>query len=399
MEPSAPAIFEIGFVLLIAALCGWVARRIGLPAVVGYLAVGLAVSPFSPGYVADRAQLQVLADVGVVLLLFEVGIEIDPIRLGRGRRRLLVAAPIQTLVSATVAGVLAWLAGLDPRGAVLIGLSVALSSSVVIVNITRSRRRTTDPQTEEDLLGWSVVQDICGVAAAAVLLPVLGLVSPANHLGLPLEGPVGSLLAFATYIVIAVAAAWMLPRVLRRLLGEQDLFLMVSIAIGLALAGAGALLAGVPLALAAFIAGLAISESKESVTVRQRMLAFRDVFATFFFVSVGALFDPRLLAGALPWVALLLGLIIVAKVFVSYVTARAARLHARHLQLAVGLGQIGEFSFVLATLGLRQGVLPANVHAAVVACLIVTIIASMVLVRVAGRPGLRGAAKNDELSA
>jgi CPA2 family monovalent cation:H+ antiporter-2 len=357
------------------------------------------VSPFSPGYVAERAQLQVLADVGVVLLLFEVGIEIDPIRLGRERRRLLVAAPVQTLGSAIVAGVLGWLAGLDPRGAVLIGLCVALSSSVVIVNMTRSRRRTTDPQTEEDLLGWTVVQNICGVAAAAVLLPVLGLVSPSSHLGLLLTGPIGTLIGFAAYGVIAVAAAWLLPRILRRLLDEQDLFLMVSIAIGLALAGAGALVAGVPLALAAFIAGLAISESKESVAARQRLLAFRDVFATFFFVSVGALFDPRQLGSALPWAALLLGLIVVAKVFVAYVAARAAGLHARPLQLAVGLGQMGEFSFVLATLGLRQGVLPATVHAAVVECLIATIIASTLLVRVAGRAGRWDSAMNRELSA
>jgi CPA2 family monovalent cation:H+ antiporter-2 len=200
-----------------------------------------------------------------------------------------------------------------------------------------------------------------------------------------LTGPIGTLVGYAAYIAIAVAAAWLLPRILRRLLGEQDLFLMVSIAIGLALAGAGALLAGVPLALAAFIAGLAISENNESVAARQRMLAFRDVFATFFFVSVGALFDPGHLGSALPWVAFLLGLIVVAKVFVSYVAAGAAGLHARRIQLAVGLGQMGEFSFVLATLGLRQGVLPANVHAAVVACLIATIVASTVLVRVSGR--------------
>jgi CPA2 family monovalent cation:H+ antiporter-2 len=382
MESTVPAIFEIGFLLLLAAAAGWLARRLGLPAVAGYLAVGLLVSPFSPGYVADRNQLQILADVGVVLLLFEVGIEIDPIRLGRERRRLLASAPVQTLATATIAGLACWVAGLDPRGAVLVGLAVALSSSVVIVNITRSRRRTTDPATEEDLLGWSVVQDICGVAAAAVLLPLLGLTATTQHL--PLGGPLAGVLGFVAYLALALAAAWLLPRVLRRLLGEHDLFLMVSIAIGLALAGAGALLAGIPLALAAFIAGLAVSESAESAAARQRMLVFRDVFATFFFVSVGALLDPRLLGPSLPWVALLLGLVVMAKVGIVYVVARAARLRARHLQLAIGLGQVGEFSFVLATLGLRHRVLPAEVHAAMVVSLIVTIILSSLFVRLVG---------------
>jgi CPA2 family monovalent cation:H+ antiporter-2 len=115
------------------------------------------------------------------------------------------------------------------------------------------------------------------------------------------------------------------------------------------------------------------------------MLAFRDVFATFFFISVGALLDPARLAGALPWLGLLLALVVIAKVLVAYVTARALRLEARWFQLALGLGQIGEFSFVLGTLGLRHGVIPADVHATLVATLVATIIASTVLVRLIGR--------------
>src|ERR687888_2644119 len=175
MDATAPAIFEIGFVLLLAAFAGWLARRLTLPAVLGYLAVGLLVSPFTPGYVAERHQLEVLADVGVVLLLFEVGIEIDPNRLRREARALFLVAPLQTVLTSVVSTVAALFLGLPLTGAMLIGLSVGMSSSVVVVNITRSRRRTTDRSTEEVLLGWSVLQDLTGVAIAVLLVVILGL--------------------------------------------------------------------------------------------------------------------------------------------------------------------------------------------------------------------------------
>lgn len=158
MEVTAPAILELGAVLLLAAGAGWLARRVGLPAVLGYLAAGLAISPFTPGYVADRGQLQLFADLGVVLLLFEVGIEVDLLRLRREQGPILWAAPLQVLITTAVVTVLAMAAGLAPFGAALIGLGAAMSSSVVVVNITRSRRRTTDRPTEVALLGWAVLQ-------------------------------------------------------------------------------------------------------------------------------------------------------------------------------------------------------------------------------------------------
>src|SRR3954468_19657972 len=174
MQHTAGPILEIGLLLLGAVVAGWIARRLALPAVVGYLALGIVVSPFTPGYVADHDQLQLLADLGVVLLLFEVGIEVDILRIHGEQRGLLVAAPAQTLLTTAVAGVALLAAGLEPIAAALIGLSIALSSSVVIVNITKSRRRTTDRPTEQALLGWSALQDTTGVAIAAVLLTLLG---------------------------------------------------------------------------------------------------------------------------------------------------------------------------------------------------------------------------------
>jgi CPA2 family monovalent cation:H+ antiporter-2 len=145
METSAANILEIGVVLSLATAAGWAVRRVGLPAVVGYLAVGLAVSPFTPGYTANRDQLQTLADIGVVLLLFEVGIEIDPLRLRREQGRLLWSVPVQVMITLALGAAAGWGMGLNPRGGMLLGLAVALSSSVVVINITRSRRRTTNP--------------------------------------------------------------------------------------------------------------------------------------------------------------------------------------------------------------------------------------------------------------
>jgi K+:H+ antiporter len=359
---------------LLAAVAGWVARRFGLPAVLGYLATGLLVSPFTPGYVADRHQLEVLADVGVVLLLFEVGIEIDPLELGRERGRLLLFAPFQTVLTAVLAGVAGLLVGLRPPGAVLLGLCLALSSSVVVVNITRSRRRTTDAGTDATLLHWSVLQDLVGVALAIAALIALGLEAR--------SGPVAIALT-VLYIALVVSAAGILPGVLRRLRGEHDLFLIVSVASALVLAGIGGLVFGIPLALAAFVSGLAITESREATEAREHLLPFRDVFAVLFFVAIGALIDPGALRQGVGWLGLLLALLVVTKLVPTYLLARLGRLPGRAAQVAIGLGQIGEFSFVLATIGVAHHVLPSELYAAILAAVVLTIAASTVLVRLA----------------
>src|SRR5205807_6747609 len=144
VDHTAPAVLELGLLLLLAALAGAAVRRVGIPAVIGYIAVGVLVSPFTPGYVANRDQLSILADVGVVLLLFEVGIEINPLRLAREGRRLLLLAPLQVAVTWVLSAAASVALGMSVAGAAIIGLSIAMSSSVVVVNITRSRRRTTD---------------------------------------------------------------------------------------------------------------------------------------------------------------------------------------------------------------------------------------------------------------
>ncbi len=372
METTAPAIFEIGFVLLVAAIAGWLARRAGLPAVFGYLATGLLVSPFTPGYVADRHQLEVFANVGVVLLLFEVGIELDIAELGRERGRLLWAAPLQTVLTTVVGTAAGLLLELPLAGAVLLGLCIALSSSVVVVNITRSRRRTTDAATDRVLLGWSVLQDVSGVTLAIAALIAFGLQATSGFEAVELA---------LLYAIIVVVATGLLPRLLRQLRQEHDLFLIVSVASALALAGVGARFFGIPLALAAFVSGLAIGESREASEARERLLPFRDVFAVLFFVAIGALIDPGALLKGLGWLALLIVLLVVAKVAPTYLLARFGGLPGRPRQIATGLGQIGEFSFVLATIGVGRHVIPSELYTAILAAVVLTIGASTLLVR------------------
>lgn len=376
MDHTAPAILELGLLLLLAALAGRGARAVGLPAVIGYLAVGVLVSPFTPGYVANREQLSILADVGVVLLLFEVGIEINPLRIAREARRLLVLSPVQVAVTWALGAAACVALGLSPAGAAMIGLSLAMSSSVVVVNITRSRRRTTDPATDDVLLGWSLIQDLVGVAAALVLVVVLGI---GGRSGL---AAVGGVVAFA---VLAAIAAFALPWLLSRLRTEHDLFLLVSVAGGLLVAGVGSRYFGIPLALAAFVAGLVITESPVAAEARQRLLPFRDLFAVMFFVALGTVIDPAALPAAVPWLVAFLALVIAGKVLVAWLMARLARLHANHVQVAVGLGQVGEFSYVLGTLALGAGFITSRISSALIAAVVVSIAASSILVRLPRR--------------
>jgi len=377
VDHTAPAILDLGLLLFLAALAGRGARALGLPAVIGYLLVGVLVSPFTPGYVANREQLSILADVGVVLLLFEVGIEINPLRLAREGRRLLWLSPVQVAVTWLLSAAACYALGVGAAGAAMIGLSIAMSSSVVVVNITRSRRRTTDRRTDEVLLGWSLIQDLVGVSAAIVLVVVLGIGGRSGVVA------IAGVVAFAA---LSVIAAFVLPWLLRRLQTEHDLFLLVSVASGLLVAGVGSRFFGVPLALAAFVAGLAITESPVAAEARQRLLPFRDLFAVMFFVALGTVVDPRDVLRAMPWLAAFLALVVFGKVLVVWLLARFSHLGARTLQLAVGLGQVGEFSYVLGALALGAGLITKEVSAGLIGAVVVSIAASSILVRLAGKP-------------
>jgi CPA2 family monovalent cation:H+ antiporter-2 len=363
-------ILEIGVILLGAALVGFGFRKIGLPAVVGYLLVGLVIGPFTPGYVADRHQIQVLADVGVVLLLFEVGIELDLRALRREPLGILVAVPAQ-VAFVTIAGTAAFVAlGSGVLGALTLGLAVALSSSIVVVNITRSRKRTADETTARALLVWSVLQDVVTLVAATILTVLL---APGEATAAPLAfGKAVLFVAFAAAVQDLVV-----PRLLRAVRGEQDTFLIVAVSAALATAGIGAALFGVPLALGAFVSGLFLSVRAEAHEARREVLPFRDLFAVLFFVAIGTLVDPAAIVREPGWLAVILGLVGL-KVIAVWGFAAIFRVPARRLQLGVGLGQIGEFSFVVLGLGTAAGVVSAGQFSAALGAAALTIAASAV---------------------
>lgn len=363
---------DFGVVLLAAATMGYFARKIGLPAIVGYLITGLAVSPFTPGYTADSGQLTLLAEIGVVLLLFEVGIEINLPKLGREQKALLWGSPLQLLIGMLIGTPVFLLLDLSIFGALLLALAVAMSSSVVIVNITRSGRRTTDVATEEALLAWSVLQDIVGVATASLILVLFG--NDDRSLFVALGGLIG-------FGLTAFISARLLPGLLRRVRAAPDLFLIYSVAIGLVLAALGAIVFGIPMALAAFVAGLAIRSGEDTDEVRRVLLPFRDLFAVLFFVLIGSLIQPSQIVGALPFALLLLLLMIVVKTFPTYLIIRFSNIKSRPLQHSIGLSQMGEFSFVLGAAGLATGAINPEQFTAILLAVLLSIIASSVLVR------------------
>ena len=369
---TAPLVLDVGVVLTVAATMGFLARKIGLPSVMGYLLTGLVVSPFTPGFVADNNQLALLADIGVVLLLFEVGIEIDLRRISREQKALIWGVPAQVAIGLLIGTpVFLWL-GIPALGALLLALSVAMSSSVVIVNITRSPRRTTDTSTEDALLGWSVVQDVVGVTTAAVILALFG----AGDKPLPIA--IGGLFGFA---FIAMAASKMLPKLLQLVRWEKDLFLIYSVSIGLVLAAMGTVVFGIPMALAGFVAGLAINQSKDTEEVRKAILPFRDLFAVLFFVVIGSLIEPGQIGKAWPFALLLLVMMVVLKSLPTALLSKMGKMNVKRLQFAIGISQIGEFSFVLGSLAYSQEALTQSQYTGVLLAVVISIMGSTLLAR------------------
>ena len=377
---TAPLVLDVGVVLVAAATMGFAARKLGLPSVLGYLLTGLLVSPFTPGFVADSNQLSLLADIGVVLLLFEVGIEIDLKRISKEQRSLLWGAPLQVAIGVAIGTPVFLFLDIPILGALLLSLSIAMSSSVVIVNITRSPRRKTDTFTEEAMLGWSVVQDVFGVAAAAIVLTVFGT----NER--PLILAIGGLIGFG---LLAYVASKILPLILQKVRWEKDLFLIYSVSTGLVLAALGTVVFGIPMALAGFVAGLAINQSKDTEEVRKAILPFRDLFAVLFFVVIGSLIQPSELANSWRFAALVLILMVILKTLPTALFARIGKLKVKPLQFATGISQIGEFSFVLGSIAFSEKALTVSQYTGVLLAVVVSIVFSTLLVRKIGiKPGI-----------
>jgi monovalent cation:H+ antiporter-2, CPA2 family len=373
---TAPLVLNIGVVLGAAATMGYAARKVGLPSVIGFLATGLLVSPFTPGFVADNNQLALLADIGIVLLLFEVGIELDLRKIGREQRTLLWGVPSQMAFGLLVGTPVFLLLDIPLFGALLLSLSIVMSSSVVIVNITRSPRRRTDTSTEEALLGWSLIQDLVGVASAAIILTLFGTAEKSIFIS------IGGLFAFGA---IAVVASKILPLVLQAVRWDRDLFLIYSVSFGLVLAALGTVVFDIPMALAGFVAGLAINQSRDTEDVRKAILPFRDLFAVLFFVVVGTLIAPSEVLEAAPFAALILLLMVILKTLPTMLLAHWGKMNVKKSLLGIGVSQIGEFSFVLGSLAFTQDAISRSQYTAVLLAVVLSITGSTILVRRAPR--------------
>ncbi len=247
-----------------------------------------------------------------------------------------------------------------------------MSSSVVIVNITRSPRRSTNSTTEEALLGWSLVQDLVGVALAALILTIFGTSETSFVMA------IGGLLGFAA---VSIIASKILPVILKSVRWEKDLFLIYSVSFGLLLAAVGTVVFNIPMALAGFIAGLTINQSQDTDEVRKAILPFRDLFAVLFFVVLGTLIQPSLLSEAWSFALLILVMMVLVKSLPTVLIAKLGKMKATPFHLGVGVSQIGEFSFVIGSVAFSQNAITLIQYTGLLLAVVVSITASTILVR------------------
>ena len=368
MDHEPVLITTIAVGLVAAFIGGLIARRLGLPPIVGYIVAGVVIGPFTPGLIADRGIATELAEIGIILLMFGVGIEFSLKDLMAVRGIAIPGAIAQTVV-ATLLGIGAGIAfGWGVGGGLVLGLAISVASTVVLLRAMTDRHELYTAQGRI-AIGWLIVEDLLMVVVLVALpsiAPMLGgVASPtvAADLGF---GPAGALLlAFgktALFAVLMVVAGvrlvpWLLAYVARQ--GSRELFTLAVLAIALGIAFVSSVVFGVSFALGAFLAGAVVGESDLSHQAAADALPLRDAFAVLFFVSVGMLVDPAyLLANPLPIVGVLL-LIVVAKATLKFALVAVAGYPVRiGLTVGVGLAQIGEFSFILGTVGLSLGLLP-----------------------------------------
>jgi monovalent cation:H+ antiporter-2, CPA2 family len=368
MEHETNLIATIAIGLTVAFLGGFVARRVGLPPIVGYLLGGVAVGPFTPGFVADTEVASQLAEIGVILLMFGVGIHFS-IRELLAVRRIAVPGAIGQIAVATALGLglgasLGWTFG----EALVLGLAVSVASTVVLLRALLERH-ALESIHGRIAVGWLIVEDLFTVLAL-VLLPALALVlggsvaaseAPRDVMGvlgaLGLALAKAALLGAVMFFVGARAVPWLLVQVARD--GSRELFTLAVLTVAIGIAFASSALFGVSLALGAFLAGAAVGESDLSHQAAADALPLRDAFAVLFFVSVGMLFDPVFVLEMPLAVIGVVALIVVAKALVAFAIVAAYGYPVRTgLTVAAGLAQIGEFSFILAGLGTRLDLLP-----------------------------------------
>jgi len=367
-----------------ALVLGYITQRIGLSPIVGYLLAGTLVGPHTPGFVADASLAEQLAEIGVILLMFGVGLQFHLDELLAVRRVAVPGAIAQSAVATVLGALAARAVGWDWPAGLIFGMALAVASTVVLVRVLADNN-DLHTQAGHIAVGWLVVEDLFTVVAL-VLLPALFGAADATT---PLWAALGLTTLKVTALVAftAVVGTRVIPRVLDYIEGtkSRELFTLTVLVVALGIAVGSALIFSVSMALGAFLAGMIVGRSEYSLRAASEALPMRDAFAVLFFVSVGMLLDPGslveapgLLIGAL--VIVMLGKPIVALLIVWWMRypVRTA------LTVAIALSQIGEFSFILATLGRELGVLTPEATNVIVATSIVSIVLNPLWYRLIG---------------
>ncbi len=409
MEHELDVILSLTGGLSAALLMGLLALWLGLSPVVGYLLAGVIVGPFTPGFVAQQGITAQFAEIGVILLMFGVGLRFRLEELLAVRKVALPGAILQMAVTTAIVLPVMRLFGFSLGGAALIGVAVSVASTVVLLRVLEERGVLETPAGHL-AVGWLVVEDLVTVFAL-VLLPAIAHASrgaPGSAGASSVSSASGAAPVFAWLIAIALVKVavfvagmlivgrrvipWLLARVERT--RSRELFTLAVLVLALGLALASAEIFGASMALGAFLAGMAVGQSELSARAATDALPMRDAFAVMFFVSTGMLFDPRAVLARPALLLTVLALVLVAKPVVAFCLSRLlGQSRETASTLAASLAQIGEFSFILATVARGLGLLPGEALQPLVAVAIVSIAVNPSLLRLAAASTARRGAR------
>ena len=383
MPHHTPLIAAIVGGLVLAFLLGAAAHRLRISPLVGYLLAGVVVGPFTPGFVADQDLVAELAEIGVILLMFGVGLHFSLKDLLSVKSIAVPGAIVQIMVASALGWALAWMLGWPTLAGLVFGLALSVASTVVLLRALQERR-LVDTTQGRIAVGWLIVEDIFMVAVLVLLPPLAEIFQTIGQSG---GGPdlgelarilvitMGKVAAFVALMLVVGrrVVPWVLHYIAHT--GSRELFRLAVLSIALGIAFGAAALFGVSFALGAFFAGMILSESELSHQAAQETLPLRDAFAVLFFVSVGMLLDPVVLTEQFWPLLVTLGIILFGKSVAAFVIVRLfGHPKSTALVISASLAQIGEFSFILAGLGLSLGVLPEQAQDLILAGAIISIL-------------------------
>ena len=384
MPHQAPLISTIVIALALAWAFAAVANRLKLPPIVGYLLAGIAIGPFTPGFVADQNIASELAEIGVILLMFGVGLHFSLADL-LSVKAIAIPGALAQIACATLLGMgLGLWLGWSIEGALVFGLALSVASTVVLLRALQERR-LVETERGRIAVGWLIVEDIAMVLTL-VLLPALSGALEGNAGAAPLDIAValGTTVAkIAAFVgIMLIVGKRLIPGILHYMAhtGSRELFRLSVLVVALGAAYAAAELFGVSFALGAFFAGMILSESALSQQAAQETLPLRDAFAVLFFVSVGMLFDPTILVREPIPVLVTVLIIVLGKSLAAFAIVRGFGYSTpTALTISASLAQIGEFSFILAGLGVSLALLPEQGRDLILAGAIISILLNPLL--------------------